>query len=280
MFIFSEPRAGDTRLTGGEGVKTLNLVKLALQYHWDAHKSNPANLFAGTIGMLVNNLIVFWGLWAMLFDGKPDAEQLTIYFLALNAMVTLAWGANCFFLGGIRSIGEYIEEGSLEPMLATPRDPLLLVAISQSSTPALGDLLQGCCNLIALFFLAPIALASRCVLFTLVAAAAFLGLFILAGSIPFFVRRGNAMSQLLVECNLSLSFYPTGKIFTDRGRVLLYLTPAAFSGVLPMGAIESGSWTSALVAVVGAGTFLGLAILIFRHGLRRYQSSSYVMARG
>lgn len=260
-------------------MNTLRLMALALKYHWDAQKSNPVNLFAGTFGMIVNNCIVLWGLWAMLFDGKPDGQKLTIYFLSLNAMVTIAWGSICFFLGGVRSIGEYIEEGTLEPMLATPRQPLLLVGISQSIMPALGDIIQGCCNLVALFFLAPLEMAGRCMVFTLVSATAFLGLFILTGSIPFFVRRGNALSQLLLECNLSLSFYPTGKIFSDRGRILLYLTPAAVTGVLPMTAIDNGSWQSALVALFAAVFFLWLAIRVFQFGLKRYQSSSYVMAR-
>lgn len=260
-------------------MKTLRLIVLAFRYHWDAQKSNPVNLLAGTFGMIINNVIILWGLWVMLFDGKPDGRELTIYFLALNAMVTIAWGSICFFLGGIRSLGEYIEEGSLEPMLATPRRPLLLAGISQIFTPALGDLLQGFCNLIVLFYLAPVDLAGRCILFTLVSAMAFLGLFILTGSIPFFVRRGNALGQLLLETNLSLSFYPTGKIFTDKGRILLYLTPAAVTGVLPMGAIDTGSWTAGGIAIVAAGVFLWSTICIFEYGLRRYQTASYVGVR-
>jgi ABC-type uncharacterized transport system permease subunit len=188
-------------------------------------------------------------------------------------------GRGLFFYWGVRSLGEYVEQGALDPMLATPRDPLLLVGISQSQVPALGDMIQGSCNLIALFFLASVDMAIRCVLFIFVSATAFLGLFILTGSIPFFVSRGSTLGQLLLECNLSLSFYPTGKIFSDRGRILLYLTPAAAAGVLPMGAIDSGSWESALIAVLAAGAFLFLAVQVFRCGLRRYQSSNYVMAR-
>ncbi|MBX7232040.1 MAG: ABC transporter permease [Bdellovibrionales bacterium] len=260
-------------------MKTLRLIQLALKYHWDAHKSNPANLIAGVLGMVVNNIIVLWGLWAMLFDGKPDGQALTIYFLSLNAMITIAWGSICYFIGGVRSLGEYIEEGTLEPMLATPRNPLVLVGISQSITPALGDILQGLCNLVALFFLAPADMVFRCILFTFSSGVAFLGLFILTGSIPFFVRRGNALAQLLLECNLSLSFYPTGKIFTDKGRFLLFLTPAAVTGVLPMQAIENGHWSTAFIAVVGAMCFFGFSILIFNLGLKKYQTSSYVSAR-
>ncbi len=260
-------------------MQTLRLVLLALRFHWDAQKSNRANLVAATVGMFVNNVLVLWGLWAMLFDGKPDSQALTIYFLALNAMINIAWGTTSLLLGGLRSLGEYIEEGTLEPMLATPRHPLVLVGISQSLTPSLGDILQGFCNIIALCFIAPPGIALRCLLFTVVSSAAFVGLFVLTGSVAFFVRRGSALSQLLLECNLGLSFYPTGKMFTGGGRFLLYLLPAAATGVLPVSAIESGSWQAALLAVIAATGFLALAFRVFRAGLKRYQSASYVAAR-
>lgn len=260
-------------------MSTLRLIKLAFRYHWDAQKSNPANLIAATLGMVLNNVIILWGLWVMLFDGKPNSSQLTLYFLSLNTIVVLAWGMICFFFGGVRSLSEYIEDGTLEPMLATPRNPLVLVGISQSITPALGDILQGLCNLAALFYLAPFALASRCALFALVSGIAFLGLFILTGSVPFFIRRGSALAQLLLECNLSLSFYPTGQVFSGRTRVLLFLTPAAVTGVLPIEAIESGSLLSGVVAWVAASLFLWVAVQVFRIGLKRYQSASYVTIR-
>jgi ABC-type uncharacterized transport system permease subunit len=260
-------------------MEALRLIALALRFHWDAHKSNKANLIAGTVGMFVNNIIVLWGLWAMLLDGKPDEQALTAYFLSLNAMIAIAWGSVSFVLGGLRSLGEYIEEGTLEPMLATPRHPLLLVGISQSLTPSLGDILQGLCNIVALFFVATPGAALRCAVFTLVSAVAFAALFIMTGSVPFFVRRGNALAQLLLETNLSLSFYPTGKMFTGRGRLLLYLVPAAATGVLPVTAIEAGTWETAAVAVVVAVLFFALALKVFGMGLKRYQSASYVMAR-
>lgn len=255
------------------------LIRLAMKYHWDSQKSNPANLWAGIIGMIINNLIVLWGLWAMLFDGKPDGTKLTIYFLALNSMITIAWGSVCFFFGGVQSLGQHVEEGTLEPMLSTPRDPLLLVGMSQSVAPALGDLIQGACNLIAIFFLAPWEMGVRCIFFTFVSGMAFLGLFILMGSIPFFVARGNALANLLLECNLSLSFYPTGKVFSDRGRLILFLTPAAVTGVMPMTAIDEGTWGAGLASLSAAILFLLFAINVFRFGLKRYQTSSYVIAR-
>lgn len=279
IFIFLKLLRSGIKALEGKLLNTWRLISLAHKYHWQAQKSNPVNFLAGTIGMIVNNIIVMWGLWVMLFDGKPDGQALTIYFLSLNAMVTISWGSICYFIGGIRSLGEYIEEGTLEPMLSTPRNPLVLIGISQSITPALGDIIQGICNLLALFYLAPFDMVLRCLGLTFASSIAFLGLFIITGSIPFFVQRGNALSQLLLECNLSLSFYPSGKIFVDKGRLFLFVTPAAVTGILPMSAIESGSLGSGLIAFIGAAVFLFLSIYVFNVGLKKYQSANYVSLR-
>jgi len=260
-------------------MNSMKLLFLSLRYHFDSQKSNPMNLIAGTLGMIINNLIVLWGLWAMLFNNKPNGESLTVYFLALNAMITIAWGSLLFFLGGFRSLGEYIEEGSLEPMLSTPRHPLLLVGISQSSTPALGDIIQGFLNIAVLCFMRQWEIASKTLIFSFFSAMGFLSLFILAGSFAFFLKRGNALSQLFIECNLSLSFYPTGKIFTDFGKFLIMLTPAAFTGLLPITAIEYASLENVLNASIGSILFFSLACLIFNLGVKKFQSSQSLALR-
>lgn len=229
--------------------------------------------------MILNNAIVIWGLWAMLFDGKPDQRELTVYFLILNGVLTTAWGSVCFLFGGFHALGKHVEDGSLEPMLSTPRHPLLLVGLSESLLPALGDVIQGVLNMAVLFFLAPVEQAIRCVVFTGICATAVVGLFVATGSIPFFVKRGNGLAYLLREICLSLSFYPTGKVFTGQARIVLYLTPAALLGVLPVSAIESGSWRLATASALGAFSFLWLSIRIFQTGLRRYQTTNYVTAR-
>lgn len=261
-------------------MNSLRLLILALKYNFSAQRSNPINLLAGTAGMIINNAIVLWGLWVMLFEGKPDGESLTLYFLCLNAIVTISWGSILFFLGGLRNLSQYVEEGTLEPMLSTPRHPLFLVAISESSTPALGDILQGFCNLFAIWYLGGSLLALRSFFFVSVSVVGFMALFIIAGSIPFFLKRGNSFAQLFIECNLSFSFYPSGKIFSENGKILLYLLPAAFTGILPMEAIESAQIPQALLAIGGAILFFVIAVNVFMYGLKNYQSSSYVSARG
>src|SRR3712207_7953719 len=56
-----------------------------------------------------------------------------------------------------------------------------------------------------------------------------------AGSIAFFVPRGNLLALLVREMVVSLSCYPVGKVFpVGLGRVVLLLTPAGAVSLLPM----------------------------------------------
>lgn len=257
---------------------TLKLMKMALCYNLDAHRSNPANLFAGAFGMLINNVLFLCGMWGMLFAGKASNAKLVPYYIALNSIIMASYGFVHFFFGGLRAIGDYITEGTLEPMLATPRDPILLAAISKSSTFALGDLIMGMMGIIAMaFHLHPdftLLLSLRTFIAAVISAIAFSALAIAAGSISFFIPRGTQVGNLLYEITISLSSYPTGKMFSGTGRIFLLLTPAAATAILPIEAVEKADFISFLLATVVALLFFAGSVVFFRTGIRRYRSVS------
>ena len=257
----------------------LRLLAMALRFQWDSHRSNLPNLIAGAMGMIINNIIYLTGMWGMLFAGKPDNQPIFRYYLALNAMTMMSWGGLCFFVGGLRTMGDLVDDGALEPMLATPRDPLLLVAISKSHPMAFGDFVMGFVFLISAgAYLQDWAFAGRFLIAAMISAVGFAGVFIGAGSLSFFIPRGTAVGNLFTETTLSLSVYPTGKIFSGEGRRLLLLTPAAATGVLPIEAIERASFSAYLTALAVAAAVLGIGVGIFRLGVRRYATVSLISA--
>lgn len=256
------------------------LFTRAIAYNMDAHRANPANLMAGALGMLVNNVIFFAGFWAMLFAGKPQNAELLPYFVALACMVMTSWGFVTFFFGGLRWIGDYVVEGTLEPMLATPRDVIYLAAISRSQAIALGDLSMGVLGILAIALKLGVKLALLTVAGAAISAIGFAALFVLTGAVALFVPRGNHIGQLLVEMTISMSTYPTGKMFSGAGRIVLLLTPAAVAAVLPIEAVEEASWRAFALAIAASfGAFAG-AVGIFRLGLRRYRAVSLIGAQG
>lgn len=259
-------------------IPTLKLMRIALVYTLDAHRANPANLIAGAFGMLINNVLFLSGMWGMLFAGKVANASLLPYYIALNAIIMFSYGFVHFFFGGLRAIGDYVTDGTLEPMMATPRDPILLAAISKSSTFALGDLIMGLMGMAAIALqLHPdfsVLLSLRTLAAGLISAIAFAALAIAAGSISFFIPRGTQIGNLLYEITISLSSYPTGKMFSGTGRIFLLLTPAAATAILPIEAVEKADLLSFMITTLVSLLFFVLSVAFFRSGIRRFRSVS------
>lgn len=257
---------------------TLKLIRVALVYSLDAHRANPANLIAGALGMFINNVLFLSGMWGMLFAGKATNAKLLPYYIALNAIIMFSYGGVHFFFGGLRALGDYITEGTLEPMLATPRDPILLAAISKSSTFALGDLIMGLMGMLAIAFqLHPdfsVLLSLRTFAAGVISSIAFAALAISAGSISFFIPRGTQVGNLLYEITISLSSYPTGKMFSGNGRIFLLLTPAAATAILPIEAVEKADLVSFAAALSASVLFFIFSVAFFRVGIRRFRTVS------
>jgi ABC-2 type transport system permease protein len=74
--------------------------------------------------------------------------------------------------------------------------------------------------------------------------------------------------------------YPGG-IFQGFARFLIFFViPAGFMVHLPVEILRVFSWAGMLEAVVAAVVIWALAILVFRAGLRRYESGNQVTLRG
>lgn len=113
----------------------------------------------------------------------------------------------------------------------------------------------------------------------MISAVGVVSLFILAGSASLFIPRGSYVGNLVIEVTLSLSVYPTGKMFSGPERVVLFLTPAAVVAVLPLEAVEHPSMqTFGLAMTAAIFVFVG-SVAIFRVGVRRYRSVSLIEAR-
>ncbi len=254
-----------------------SLLWKAMRYNLSAHASNLPNLSAATIGMLLNNIIFLVGMWGMLFAGKPSNQDLLNYYIALNAMLMTAWGIINFFFGGWIEMGDLIVNGHFESKLATPRHPLLLVGTHCLHPSALGDLLLGLCGIGLLLYLGAEAIAIRTLISSILAVAALYSLYVLSGSLAFFVPRGNAVANLLNNLAVILSSYPVGKIFPiGVGRWFLLMSPVAAISLLPMTWIENGELIDFIIA--GASIFMLwiASMIVYRIGVKRFQSLNLI----
>lgn len=257
----------------------LNIFFKAIRYNWSAQSSNKANLWSAIITMIVNNLLFLYGMWLMLFDGKEQNKTLWPYYLTMTILAYVGWGAVNFFAGGLKIMGEIIDNGRLEPMLGTPREPLFLIAISDSSATALGDLLQGLVTLVFLGCVSDTNWVVRAAVCSIIVIVNFATIFIAAGSLTFFMNRGAALSTFIIESTLSFTMYPMTKILGIQSRWILYFIPAALTATLPMNWIETASTLSFVFLILVSIFCFFLSVQLFKFGVRSYRTSSYLNLR-
>lgn len=251
----------------------------AIRNNWSAQASNKANLWSAVATMIANNLLFLYGMWLMLFDGKEQNKALWPYYLTMTVLAYIGWGAVNFFTGGLKAMGEIIDNGRLEPMLGTPREPLFLIAISESSATALGDLFQGLITLALLGWVSDIHWVVRAAFCSLIVIVNFATIFIAAGTLTFFMNRGAALSIFIIESTLSFTMYPMTKVLGVQSRWILYLIPAALTATLPMNWIENASVVSFMLMFLVSVVCLILSIQFFKLGVRSYRAASSLGAR-
>ncbi|MGZ3744223.1 MAG: ABC-2 family transporter protein [Pseudobdellovibrionaceae bacterium] len=251
----------------------------AIRNNWSAQASNKANLCSAIVTMIVNNVLFLYGMWLMLFDGKEQNKALWPYYLTMTVLAYIGWGAVNFFTGGLKVMGEIIDNGRLEPMLGTPREPLFLLAISESSATALGDLLQGLITLALLAWVSDMHWVLRAAFCSVIVTVNFATVFIAAGTLTFFMNRGASLSQFIIESTLSFTMYPMTKVLGVQSRWILYLIPAALTATLPMNWIENASVVSFVMMFLASAVCLLLSIQFFKLGVRSYRAASYLGPR-
>ncbi|WP_141732127.1 ABC-2 family transporter protein [Oligoflexus tunisiensis] len=258
----------------------IRFLAKALRYNMSAHISNIPNLLAATCGMLLNNIIFLLGLWGMLFAGKPENQDLLHYYIALNILIMTSYGVLCFFFGGWIEMGDLIINGHFESKLATPRHPLLLVGTHALHPSALGDLLLGLAGVGLLCGLGETEMAIRTFFASILAIFAFYSLFVLSGSLAFFIPRGNVVAHLVNNLAIILCSYPVGKIFpTGVGRTLMLLSPVAAISLMPMDWIEQGTLGDFALAAAAIFLLWLVAMGVYRFGVKRYQALNLVGAQ-
>ena len=87
------------------------------------------------------------------------------------------------------------------------------------------------------------------------------------------MKKRSPVVVLILMC-ITFGIYPA-TLFDNTAKFILFtIIPAAFMGAVPADFIRAFTWTTLGELFLGAVGFLFLAILVFRVGLRRYESGS------
>lgn len=234
-----------------------------------------ASFLTQALGMFINNGIyfVFWLLFFDRFEQIRGYEINQIYLLF--AIIALGWGLAFSIAGNAGRVAEMVAQGRLDYYLTLPRPVLPHLLFSSMNPFSVGDLTFG---VIAFLFTGRFDVLSI-VLFlacSVLAAVIFTAFYATAGCLSFFIGNATQWSFHLANSLLTFSLYPFG-LFQGTLRLLLYtLIPAGFVGAVPVEVVETHS-LMLFAGLAGAAAVSVLVLgLVFRLGLRRYESGSAI----
>ncbi len=248
------------------------MTKMAVQSAMEFRVSFLMQVF----GMLLNN--VGWVLVFYLFfqrfqnvNGWTFIDMQWLYAISMTG-----FGIFSVFMGGAHRIGLQITNGRLDYYLTYPKSPLWFLTVSRTDISAIGDFLSG-----ILIFIFLLGFSWLNLLLLLVAAwmVAFIfwGFCVLVQSLTFWFGEFEAVATELFWMLVSLSLYPQS-VFGGPVKLLLYLVlPALLIGQVPMDFIRKLDWTAPLMMLGAIAFFTITGVLVFRAGLKRYESGNIMI---
>lgn len=196
----------------------------------------------------------------------------------LWAVVAAGFGLGTAVCGNLIYLAGMIARGELDFYLALPKPVLPHALISRMHLTAPGDILFGLFGFGLLVQPSP----TQWILFmffTLTTAMIVVGFGVITQSLSFWLGNAEGLAQQFLNALLSFSTYPT-VIFNGAIKFALFtVIPAGFIAYLPVQLLREFSWPLlAALVLFTIGIFVASG-LVFRAGLRRYESGNLVLMR-
>lgn len=250
---------------------------LSIKYNIMREMTNHVTFLMNVLFMVLNNA-TFIIQWLLIFHLRSDIGGYAFSdILVLWGLAASIFGLSHIFFNRVYQLPDLIMNGKLDSFLVQPKNVLLSVISSSTSTSAIGDFTYG--YIIILIFKFSLM---NLLLFTLMA---FLGAIMLTafavilGSISFWIVRGDMLSHNLYSAVLHFSTYPDG-IFKGFVRLFLYtIVPVGLITYMPLRVILDFNLPTLFIVLGFTIIFVVLAFVIFYRGLRRYSSGNLMIAR-
>ncbi len=250
---------------------------LSVKYNLMREMTNHVTFLMNVSFMVLNNA-TFIIQWILLFHLRKDIGGYSLEdIMLLWGLSASTYGLSHIFFQQAYSLPWLIMNGKLDSYLVQPKNVLLGIITSATNSSAVGDLIYG--YLVLVLFKFSLRNLLLFTLFSILGALIMTAFAVIAGSISFYLVRGDILAENLNNILVHFCTYPD-TIFKESVRLILYVVvPTGFVVYLPM-KIMIHYQPLYLFAVLGfAAVIISLAFLLFYRGLRRYTSSNLMMAR-
>lgn len=259
-----------------------SFVPLAIAYiklNFYAQLEYRGAFISQMVAMFINDgvWVVFWSLFFTRFPvlrGWGVTDVITVW-----AVTAAGFGLATAIFGNATNLARLIAQGQLDVWMLYPRPVLPHLLLGKMSASAWGDALFG--YVVYVVFIKPDLLhLLMFVALTFSVMLLFIGFLVFTGCLSFFLGNAIALAEQWFFGMITFSTYPA-VLFDGLIKLLLFtLIPAGFVSYLPIEALHSLSLGHALLSLAGALTVLTASVILFYHGLKRYESGNLMEMRG
>ena len=250
---------------------------LSLKYNIMRQMTNKVTFVTNIVFMIINNAS-FIIQWLILFSIRDEIGGYTIKeVILLWGLASGTFGISHIFFYKAFELPDLIINGKLDSFLVQPKNVFLSVISSETSISAIGDLIYGyICLVIYEFTLKSFVLFT---IFSITGGIILSALVSIAGSISFWIVKGDIFSDVLNRLMLQLATYP-GTIFKQGIKLVLYtLIPVGISNYMPLDTILNFNIFNFIYIILFTIGISILAFYVFNKGLKRYSSSNLMSSR-
>ena len=253
---------------------------LFLKYALKEQRQYRTNFFASIAIMIFNDtcfIIIFLiFLWYFTDTGLTLGN-----FLILFSTSCMWYGVVHGLFYNIWELSDVIEQWKLDYYLSFPVKPLYFLSTTKIGMADLWDILFGLiCLIIYAFMFADVSavlVILKWIWILFLWSLIILWLYILVGSVSFWLQKWSKVADLFNSMFLSFSDYPP-EIYKENKKIYIFMCILLFPWViLPY---EMMMWDSTLLQwvlmVLFAILILSLWIFVFNKGLKRYSSGNLV----
>ncbi|MEM3074775.1 MAG: ABC-2 family transporter protein [Candidatus Pacearchaeota archaeon] len=258
-------------------------VKKTIKLIWEYFKINLQSAmeyrtsFLTQAGFMFINDITWVIFWVIFFNKFPLINTWSFKDLMLMyVVITTSWGLVGAFFGNFRNMAEIIRDGQLDFYLALPKEELSHVLVSKSKLDAFGDLLFGIVLGIIFLSVWQIPLAVVLIILSAIILIAFA---VILSSLSFYMGSSVEIANQGQMGILSIASYPFS-VYTGYVKwILLLVIPAGFVSGVPVELIKSFSWQWFGGMILAAIILSAIALIMFKKGVKRYESGNLINIR-
>ena len=230
--------------------------------------------FGVQVAFMILNDAMWFAVWVLFFGRYESIGGFRLADMALlNAVLATSFGFAVLLAAGTRELARMISDGDLDTFLLQPKPALLHVMGSRTQASGAGDVAYGLAMFATFAHLdagswlfVPIAVVAG--------AVAYVAFTLLTHSVAFWAGPFQSLARQLSEILVTISGYPDLLFGGVLRATLFVLLPAGLLTWMPARLVREPSLAHLGIVLGGAVAFATLAVVVFRAGLRRYESGS------